>query len=36
MHPAEDDEPAGRMYLLVIVCEVIVVTGLWLLGRAFA
>ena len=36
MNSAEDELPAGRMYLLVIVCEAFAIFGLWLLGWVFA
>ena len=36
MLPPEDEASATRMYVLVVVCEVLAIAGLWLLGRAFA
>jgi hypothetical protein len=36
MDSSDDRVRAGHTYLLVIVCEVLVVTGLWLLGRIFS
>jgi hypothetical protein len=32
----DSDPPATRMYVLVVVCEVLVIAALWLLGRAFS
>jgi hypothetical protein len=34
--PDADAPAATRMYTLVVVCEVLTITALWLLGRAFA
>lgn len=31
-----DGSPAGRMYALVIVCEVLVIAGLWAFERIFS
>ena len=36
MRLPEDDARATRTYVAVIVTEVLVIAGLWLLGRAFA
>jgi hypothetical protein len=33
--PLDSESSATRMYVLVIVCEVLVIAALWLLGRAF-
>jgi hypothetical protein len=30
------DPAATRVYVLVVVCEVLVIAALWLLGRAFS
>jgi len=31
-----DDQPMGRTYALVILCQAAVITALWWLGRAFS
>jgi hypothetical protein len=30
-----DNGRAGRLYVLVVICEVVAITALWLLGRTF-
>jgi hypothetical protein len=32
----DDAAAVGRTYLLVVICEVVVVAGLWLLGRCYS
>lgn len=31
-----EDDRAGRTYVLVVVCEVVVIAALWIFQRAFA
>jgi hypothetical protein len=32
----ENDGRIGRTYLLVVICEIAVIGGLWLLGRVYS
>jgi hypothetical protein len=35
MHPAELDASARRTFVLVIIVEIVVVAGLWVVGRIY-
>jgi hypothetical protein len=36
MSSDDDDGPAGRLFGMVIVCEVVAVAALWICGRIFS